>query len=47
MAYNFQTRDNIIKLLMEYESVTQKVVRSSELMLKMLNNFNMRAFHDT
>jgi hypothetical protein len=26
MAYNFQTRNNKIKLLMEYEGVTQKVL---------------------
>jgi hypothetical protein len=34
MAYNFQTRNNKIKLLMEYESVTQKVLISSKSILQ-------------
>jgi hypothetical protein len=34
MAYNFQIRNNKIKLLTEYESVTQKVVISLESILQ-------------
>jgi hypothetical protein len=34
MAYNFQTRNNKIKLLTEYESVTQKVLLPLESMLQ-------------
>jgi hypothetical protein len=34
MAYNFQTRNNKIKLLTEYESVTQKVLISLESILQ-------------
>jgi hypothetical protein len=30
VAYNFQTRNNKIKLLLQYESVTQKVLISLE-----------------
>jgi hypothetical protein len=34
VAYNFQTRKNKIKLLMEYESVTRKVLISLESILQ-------------
>jgi hypothetical protein len=34
MAYNFQTRNKKIKLLMEYESVTQKVLIPLESILQ-------------
>jgi hypothetical protein len=32
---------------MEYENVTQSVSLLTESVLQMLNNFNMRAFHNT
>jgi hypothetical protein len=48
VAYNFQTGKKKIKLLMEYESVTQKVLLPLESMLhNAKKNFNMRAFHGT
>jgi hypothetical protein len=34
MAYNFQTRKNKIKLFMEYEGVTQRVLISLESILQ-------------
>jgi hypothetical protein len=34
VAYNFETGNNIIKLLTEYESVTQKVLLFTESMLQ-------------
>jgi hypothetical protein len=34
VAYNFQTKNNKIKLLTEYESVTQKVLISLESILQ-------------
>jgi hypothetical protein len=34
VAYNFQTRNNKTKLLMQYESVTHKVLLFIELMLQ-------------
>jgi hypothetical protein len=33
-AYNFQAENNEVKLLKEYESVTQKVVKPIELILQ-------------
>jgi hypothetical protein len=38
VAYNFQTRNNKIKLLTEYESVTQKVLTLLESILWQIGN---------
>jgi hypothetical protein len=43
VAYNFQTGNNKIKLLMEYENVTQKDLLFIESMLRIAEDFNMRA----
>jgi hypothetical protein len=37
VAYNFQTRNNKIKLLMEYESVTQKVLFGKAILAALLS----------
>jgi hypothetical protein len=47
VAYKFQTRNNKVKLLMEYESVTQEVLLPENQYCGMLNNFIMCAFHGT
>jgi hypothetical protein len=47
VADNFQIGKNIIKLLTEYENVTQKFYYLLNKCCNMLNNFNMRAFHGT
>jgi hypothetical protein len=44
---NFQTGSNKIKLLTEYENVTQKVLLPLESTLQNAENFNMRAFRGT
>jgi hypothetical protein len=47
VAYIFQTGKSKIKLLKEYENVTQKVLLLIEPALQMLNNFIMRVFPGT
>jgi hypothetical protein len=44
VAYNFQIGSIKVKLLMEYESVIEKVLLLIESMLKIVNNFKMRNF---
>jgi hypothetical protein len=44
VAYNFQTGNNKIKLLTEYESVTQKVLFGNATLAALMSGENMTSY---